>query len=264
MVELPDALARAWFNRGYYGTVSHNVKAVYQKYLGWFDGNPANIEPLPPVESAVRYVDFMGGADAVLQKARQAYDDADYRWVVEVVNHVVFADPDNVDARHLQADALEQLGYQAESGQWRNFYLTGASELRNGIRKAGKTRTASADIVRSLSLDLFFDFLAVRLNGPMAAGVELSLEFSFTDIGQEYLLTVQNGVMRHKEGGQGDSADAKVRLTRDGLIALALQGKPVTMLVNAGMLQVEGDAGKLEQLLSLLDSFEFWFNIVTP
>jgi alkyl sulfatase BDS1-like metallo-beta-lactamase superfamily hydrolase len=165
-LELPSELGHAWYNRGYYGTVSHNSRAVYQKYLGFFDGNPANMHPLPPEESGKKYVEFMGGADELLRKALEAYDNNEYRWVAEVVNHLVFADPDNAEARALQASALEQLGYQAESGQWRNFYLTGAMELRNGLPGTGALQTASPDMIKALSLDSLFDYLAVKLNGP--------------------------------------------------------------------------------------------------
>ena len=180
MIELPESLARSWFNRGYYGSVNHNVKAVYQKYLGWFDGNPANIHPLPTALTAEKYVEYMGGSEVVLEKARVAFADHDYRWVVEVVNHVVFADPGNKAARTLQADALEQLGYQSESGQWRNFYLSGAAELRNGIFAAGTPRTVSRDLISALSPDMLFDYMAVKLNGPEAADGDLVLNFKFT------------------------------------------------------------------------------------
>jgi alkyl sulfatase BDS1-like metallo-beta-lactamase superfamily hydrolase len=141
--ELPEGLANFWANRGYYGSVYHDVAATYVLYLGWFDGNPATLHELPPVEASVNYVGFMGGADAVLEKAQASFDKGDYRWVAQVVNHVVFADPDNQDAKNLQADALEQLGYQAESGPWRNFYLTGAQELRTGWRNC-RPRTPPA------------------------------------------------------------------------------------------------------------------------
>jgi len=263
-IALPPELANVWYNRGYYGTVSHNVRAVYQKYLGFFDGNPASLHKLPPVASAQKYVEFMGGADALLEKAQLAYDDAEYRWVAEVVNHLVFADPDNRQARELQASALEQLGYQAESGQWRNFYLTGASELRNGVITAGTTRTASPDMLNALSLDSFFDFLAVKLNGPKAAGKKLTLNFRFTDTGDEYLVTLVNGVLHRDAGAQNANADVTVTLTRAGLAAMAMLGRPVATLLDNAVIQANGDVEALEDLVSLLDNFEFWFDIVTP
>lgn len=264
MIELPESLASAWFNRGYYGTVNHNVKAVYQKYLGWFDGNPANMHPLPPVERATKYVDYMGGAAAVLEKARQAYENHDYRWVVEVVNHVIFANPDNADARSLQADALEQLGYQAESAQWRNFYLTGAMELRNGVMRGGAPRTIRTDVINALSLDMFFDFLGVKLNGPQAADKYIVLDFSFTDSGDRYRMTVENGVLNYHQGAGSTEATTRISLTRQGLVAFALLGRPPATLVGNGVMAVDGDMAPLEALASLLDRFEFWFDIVTP
>ncbi len=263
-ITLPPELANTWYNRGYYGTVSHNVRAVYQKYLGFFDGNPANLHKLPPAASAQKYVEFMGGADALLEKAQLAYDDAEYRWVAEVVNHLVFTDPDNRKARELQASALEQLGYQAESGQWRNFYLTGASELRNGVITAGTARTASPDMLNALSLDSFFDFLAVKLNGPRAAGKDLTLNFRFTDTGDEYLVTLVNGVLHRDAGAQSANADVTVTLTRAGLAAMAMRGRPVATLLDNAVIHADGDVAALEELVSLLDNFEFWFDIVTP
>ena len=263
-LELPPALGHAWYNRGYYGTVSHNSRAVYQKYLGFFDGNPANMHPLPPEESGKKYVEFMGGADELLRKAHAAYDNSEYRWVAEVVNHLVFADPDNAEARALQASALEQLGYQAESGQWRNFYLTGAMELRNGLPATGALQTASPDMIKALSLDSLFDYLAVKLNGPKAAGQRIAINFRFQDTGDDYLVTLANGVLHHAADPQVESADATVTLSRGGLVAMALLGQPVSALVDSGAVAVEGDVAALENLFGLLDNFDFWFNIVTP
>jgi alkyl sulfatase BDS1-like metallo-beta-lactamase superfamily hydrolase len=243
MMEIPDTLARTWFTRGYYGSVNHNVKAVYQKYLGWFDGNPANIHPLPTTSSAENYVEYMGGPAAVLERARQAFADHDYRWVVEVVNHVVFADRDNAEARFLQADALEQLGYQAESAQWRNFYLTGARELRNGVTQGSAPSTTRSDVINALSLDMLFDFLGVKLNGPKAADRNLVFNFTFTDSGDRYRVTVSNGVLNYLSGAESPDADAAVSLTRQGLIALALLGRAPALLVENGVISVEGRPG---------------------
>ena len=263
-LEFPAQLGDVWYNRGYYGTVSHNSRAVYQKYLGFFDGNPANIQPLPPQESGRRYVDFMGGADVLLGKARDAFDNAEYRWVAEVVNHLIFADPENVEARKLQADALEQLGYQAESGQWRNFYLTGASELRNGVQAGSPARTVRSDIINALTLSKLFDFLAVRLNGPAAAGKHSVVNFEFNDSGERFMVTLNNGVLHHAAGKSAVDADASVKLDREGFLAMSMLGRPVTALISADVISVDGDVEVLNELLGLLDNFEFWFNIVTP
>jgi alkyl sulfatase BDS1-like metallo-beta-lactamase superfamily hydrolase len=262
-LELPPELGMAWYNRGYYGTVSHNSRAVYQKYLGYFDGNPANLHPLPPEESARRYVEFMGGSELLLENARIAFDDGDFRWVAEVVNHLVFADPENTEARQLQADALEQLGYQAESGQWRNFYLTGADELRNGPSLKNTIRTQRADMINALTISELLDFMAVRLNGPNAAGKRSVLKFQFSDLDSSYLVTLANGVLNHKVASDG-ATDVVVRLTRPGFLAMTLAGVPLESLEANGMVEVDGEREALAELLGLLDTFEFWFNIVTP
>ena len=261
--QMPDGLAHVWANRGYYGSVSHNVKATYVLYLGWFDGNPATLHELTPVESSKKYVEFMGGADAVLSKAKESYAKGEYRWVAQVVNHVVFADPDNRAARELQADALEQLGYQAESGPWRNFYLTGAKELREGVKKLPTPNTASPDTVRAMTLEMFFDYLSVRLNREKAAKAKAVLNFDFGEAGK-YVLEMENGVLNHTANRQADDADATVTLSRSTLNKVILQEVKLADAVQSGDVKVVGDRAKLDELLSHLDSFEFWFNIVTP
>jgi alkyl sulfatase BDS1-like metallo-beta-lactamase superfamily hydrolase len=262
--KLPKAIANKFSNRGYYGSVNHNVKATYVLYLGWFTGNPATLNELPPEEGAKHYVEMMGGEDAVLKKAKEYMDKGEFRWVAEVVNHVVFANPSNQAAKNLQADALEQLGYQAESGPWRNFYLTGAQELRDGVRKLPTPDTASPDTVRAMDLDLFFDFLAMRLNGPKADGKRLSLNFDFTDLKQNYSVEMENGVLNHTEGVEGKDADAKVSLTRDTLNKIVLKETTLKDALAKGDIKVDGTQGKLEELVSYMDDFDFWFNIVTP
>lgn len=264
MVELPHGLAHHWALRGYYGSVNHNVRATYVKYLGWFDGNPANLHTLPPEDVAGRYVEFMGGAESVLEKARSAYERGDYRWVAEVVNHVVFADPANQEARRLQADALEQMGYQSESGPWRNFYLTGAKELREGVVELPAPSTASPDSVRAMSLDLFFNYLGVRLNGPNAGDTTLTLNFTFTDTGEQAVLELANGALNHTLGHTAEGADATVTLTRGALDRVIVGEKTLADEIGSGEITVEPDTAPLEKLVSLLDTFEFWFPIVEP
>lgn len=264
MIDLPDAIARHFSNRGYYGSVNHDVKATYVLYLGWFIGNPATLHVLPPVEASKRYVEMMGGTDALLQKARSYYDRGDYRWVAEVVNHAVFAEPDNQAARNLQADALEQLGYQAESGPWRNFYLTGARELRDGIAKLPAPDTASPDTVRAMSPELFFDFLAMRLNPAEAAGKRVVLNISFPDTKQQYALEMVNGVLNHTAGRQQPDADATLTLPRETLNQVVLRQTTLADAVSAGDAKVTGNQDKLNDLLGSLDTFDLWFNIVTP
>ncbi|ASP77038.1 alkyl/aryl-sulfatase [Sinorhizobium meliloti] len=262
--KLPDSLAKFWANRGYYGSVYHDVAATYVLYLGWFDGNPSTLHELPPAEASKKYVEFMGGADAVLEKARKSYEQGEYRWVAQVANHVVFADPNNQDAKNLTADALEQLGYQAESGPWRNFYLTGAKELRDGVTELPTPNTASPDTVRAMSLDLFFDYLGVRLNSEKAGDTKLTLNFDFGEEDGKYLLQLENGVLNNTAGQQADNADATITLTRDSLNGIVLGETTLEKAIADGSIKVTGDNAKLGQLVSMLDNFEFWFNIVTP
>jgi len=264
MVELPPNLARVWSSRGYYGSVSHNVKAVYQRYLGWFDGNPANLHPLPPTEASRRYVEFMGGSEAVLEKARLDYDQGDYRWVAEVVNHVVFAEPENAAARELQAAALEQLGYQAESAPWRNFYLTGAAELRHGVRRGPAPNTRSPDLLRALDTGEIFDFLAIRLNGPRAQDVTLAINWEFVDSDERYALVLRNSVLNHFAGQTVPEADLDLSLSRETLLKVMTKQTSFEQELASGNVTAQGNPQVLAQLFALLDEFEFWFDIVTP
>jgi alkyl sulfatase BDS1-like metallo-beta-lactamase superfamily hydrolase len=264
LIELPEDLFHAWYNRGYYGSINHNVKAIYQRYLGFFDGNPATLHPLPPEAAGKKYVEFMGGAEALLAKARESFAKGEYRWVAQVVNHLVFADPDNTSARDLQADALEQLGYQAESGPWRNFYLSAAKELRDGVIDLGAPKTSSPDVIKATPLDMFFDLLAVRLNGPQAAGKKIVLNANFTDIDEQYLLVVENGVLNYAKGKQDAEADATLTLSRTALDEVILGEAKLADKLAAGEAQINGNPEKLMEFLSLMDTFEFWFNIVTP
>ena len=263
-VKFPKELEQHWAMRGYYGSIYHNVKATYVKYLGWFDGNPANLHVLPPEEAAKKYVEFMGGEKAVLEKAQKAYDKGEYRWVAEVMNHVVFANPDNQAARNLAADAEEQMGYQAESGPWRNFYLTGAKELREGVKQLPAPNTASPDTVRAMSLDLFFDYLGVRLNGPKAAGKTILLNLVFPDTKDKYVLALENGALNHTPNVQVKDADATVTIPRTVLDNIVLGETSLDKEIESGKVTVQGKKESLSELVALLDKFDFWFNIVTP
>lgn len=264
MVAFPPELASHWAMRGYYGSVNHNVKGIYNKYLGWFDGNPATLHPLPPEEASAKYVAIMGGADAVVAAGKRAFDAGEYRWVAELVRHVVFAQPDHAAGRELLADALEQMGYQAESGPWRNFFLSGALELRQGVQKRQLPSTASPDIVRAMPLDMFFDYLAVRLNGPRAAGKAITINWQFTDSGEQAVLKLSNAALSHSLGRQDDGADATLALTRTVLSDVMLGVTNFEQEIANGAIALTGDAASLVELMSLLDTFEFWFNLVTP
>ncbi|HEX8689054.1 MAG TPA: alkyl sulfatase dimerization domain-containing protein [Solirubrobacterales bacterium] len=262
-IELPPSLAAEWHCREYYGSVSHNVKAIYQRYMGWFDGNPANLWQHPPVEGARRYVEFMGGAEAVLAKARESFEAGDYRWVAEVVNHVVFAEPENAAARELQADALERLGFGAENATWRNFFLMGAKELREGI--AGTpTSPAPPDIVANLSVSQLLDAMAIRLDGPRAWDRRLRIDWFVTDPDEQHALTLRNGVLSHRPGGHGPEAEATLVVERQALNELLLKTADLAKLAESGRLRVEGEAEKLGELLGLLDEPDPGFAIVTP
>jgi alkyl sulfatase BDS1-like metallo-beta-lactamase superfamily hydrolase len=263
---LPTGLGDEFFNRGYYGTLSHNAKAVYQRYLGWFDGNPAHLNPHPPVEVAKRYVAFMGGADAVLKQARASFAEGDYRWVVEVVNHVVFADPDNEPARLLQADALEQLGYQSESGPWRDFYLTGAMELRsNGtILKGVAGNALGSGIVSSMTPELLLDLIGVRLNGPRSADFEIEVELVVVDRGDErWSFGVKNGVL-HARRDARISASVGVISSIAAFADFATGSKSFDELMARDDFEVTGDADGLRALVEKFDVFGFGFEIVLP
>jgi len=260
---LPPTLASEWYTRGYYGTLNHNAKAVYQRYLGWFDGNPANLHKLPPVEAGKRYVDLAGGADTLLQKARAAFEAGEYRWVAEVVNHLVFADPANADARHLQADALEQMGYQAESGPWRGFYLTAAMELRNPRPPATAPRQGAAGQIRALPADKLLDSLSVRLNGPKAGDQDLAFNLVFDDTGEAFRVSVENAVLHHAAGKSAPGAPT-VSLARATLAKLVLAETTLDQALVDADVRIEGDGEVFARFLPLLDRFDFWFEIVTP
>jgi alkyl sulfatase BDS1-like metallo-beta-lactamase superfamily hydrolase len=263
MVRLPAALDKAWPNRGYYGTVKHNTRAVYQRYMGFYDGNPSTLDQLPPEEAAKKYVDYMGGAAAILAKAQTDFAKGEYRWTAEVLKQVVFADPNNKDAKELLADTYEQMGYQAESGPWRSIYLQGAYELRNGVPAAGGLNSASPDTIKAMSPENTFDYLAVRLNGERATGKKLTLNVHFTDIDRPYALFVENGVLNYARSA-APAADATVSLEKTTLDRIQLGEITPEQAITSGELKVDGRREALTEFLGLLDKFPFWFNIVTP
>nr|WP_256385828.1 alkyl sulfatase dimerization domain-containing protein [Jatrophihabitans sp. GAS493] len=259
---LPPALENAWSTRGYYGSVSHNVKAIYQRYLGWFDGNPAHLWEHTPVEKARRYVKLGGGADAVVENGQAAYDDGDYRWAAEVLSHVVFAQPEHAEARELLANTLEQLGYGSENGTWRNFYLCGAYELRNG-QFGTPTVTASPDMVAQLSPEMLFDAIAVQINGPTAWEEKLTIDVVLTDAEKRYRLRLANGTLTYSSAQQTSAADLTLTTTLRSLPALALGAPSSERLTSAGI-QIHGDDTVLARLTAVLDPGDPDFAIVTP
>lgn len=263
--QVPPELANEWYNRGYHGSVSHNVRAVVNKYLGYYDGNPATLNPMAPEDSAKKYVEFMGGADHLLQLAKQSYDKGEYRWVVEVVNKLVFADPSNQAARALQADALEQLGYQSENAGWRNSYLVAAQELRNGVpRDQPSLRVTSSDALAAMDTGLLFDYLGVRLNAQKAEGEDLSINLVLPDVKEQYLLELKNSHLNNIKGVQNENAGQTVTIDRADLNRLLLKEVSPVRLVFEGKLKSSGNPLLLAKLFGMLDDFDFWFDIVTP
>ncbi|WP_321789615.1 alkyl/aryl-sulfatase [Paraburkholderia sp. J94] len=264
MVKLPPSLDKEWYNHGYYGTVVHDAKAVYQRYMGWYSGNPADLHPLPPVDTAKRTMEFMGGVPAVTKKARDAYAKGDYRWVAQVMNLAVYAEPDNQEAKNLEADALEQLGYQSEAGPWRDVYLMGAYELRNGIPKVPAVQTASPDTIRAMSPEMALEFLSMHIDGDKADGKTISVNWVFPDIHKQYAVRLENSVLVYSEGKQIQNADVTLSLPKSSLDNIMLHQTNLDKEVQAGRAKVDGDRGKITELLSLTDSFNPLFPIVTP
>ena len=260
MIALPAALEKNWYTRQYYGTVSHNAKAVYQKYMGWYDANPVHLAALPPAESAKKFVEYFGDVDAVLAKAAKDFEAGAYQWVAEVTNLVVFADPGNRAARLLCADALEQLGFQAESGPWRNAYLTGAKELRDGVDADPKYRTTgSSDIQRAMTPSMMLDYLGILLDANAAENLNLTVNLAFTDE-DPYLLTVRSGVVLYERGTQAADADATIAMPRLGMFAILNRDADA----QAASIAVEGDQDVVAKLTEHLTAFDFFFNIVEP
>ncbi|AVT75127.1 alkyl sulfatase [Rhodopseudomonas palustris] len=263
-IRLPKSLDGAWHARGYYGHIRHNVKAIYQKYLGWYDANPANLDPLPPVDAGKKYVEYMGGADALLAKARADFERGEFRFVAQVLSHLVFADPDNQDGRLLLADTFEQLGYQSESSTWRNAYLFGAQELRHGMPKMPTRPGMPRETLSALKTSQIWDVLGVRLNGPKAEGKTIVLNWQFTDTGETCVLTLENCALTYVAGTQSAAADAGFVLPRSLLDEVIAKQTSFPEAVIAGKIKVSGNPMKLAELMGLMDEFPRMFEIVEP
>lgn len=258
MLTLPEKLEKVWYTRPYYGTLAHNAKAVYQKYLGWYDANPVNLNPLPPSDTAKKLVEYLGSTDAVLRKARKDFEKGDYQWVAQITKELVFADPSNQKARNLCADALEQLGYQAESGAWRNAYLMGAAELRKG-NLSGLARTANGlgTAMKEMTVDMLLDYIAILTDANAAQNDDVTLNLIVTDVNEKFYVTRKNGILLSYSGENRPDAQATVTCKRLQLLAL-MQGQ------QAGQVQVSGDATALKRLLAYASKFEKTFNVIEP
>ncbi|MGP1943368.1 alkyl/aryl-sulfatase [Citrobacter freundii] len=262
MIQLPPTLANNWASRGYYGSVSHDARAVYNFYLGYFDGNPANLDPYGQTDMGKRYVKALGGAKQTIELAQEAYDKGDYRWTSELLKHVISAEPDNQAAKNLQANAFEQLGYQAESATWRGFYLTGAKELREGVRKFTHGTTNSPDTINGMSVEMLLDYMAVRLDSEKASGKHISLNFNL-DKGENLNLPLNNSVLNHRQTLQPD-ADTSFYISRTDLHDVLTGQVKMSDLVHAKKVKVIGKAAKLDEVIAMLDQFDLWVNVVTP
>jgi alkyl sulfatase BDS1-like metallo-beta-lactamase superfamily hydrolase len=260
---LPKSLQSHYWNRGYYGTLKHNVKAVYQMYFGWYDANPANLDPLPRQEGAEQYVKYMGGSSAILEKAKLSFSKGEYRWLAEVLNHLVSAEPGNIEAKALLARSYDQLGYRAESSAWRNVYLTAAYELRHGAPEHGLDIAAASSLLEQTSGAQFMQMLQVALNGPKAEGVDLRLNITFSDLQENYVLNLENAVLHARQTPLDSTASVTLTLTRPLLVKILTKQVGFKEMLTSPDLQVSGSMLDLVRFFSLLDTPGEVFPIVT-
>jgi alkyl sulfatase BDS1-like metallo-beta-lactamase superfamily hydrolase len=268
MIELPKEMASQWANRDYYGSISHNAKAQYQLYYGWFDGNPANLNPLPTVEESERYVRYMGGAQKVIGLAREDFENRNYRWVATVLNKVVFADPSNQEARNLLADTYTKLGYATENAPWRNFYLTGASELRNGINTSlmsDNKLSNSPDIITNMPLETFYNYLAVRLDADKAKGKQYSFNLIFPDIDTEMSVYLEHQILYNRMGILAENPTATITMNKSIFNKIITQQTTGMKMALAGNIKMEGDRQAYQDFQTLVsEPFNLLFNIIEP
>jgi alkyl sulfatase BDS1-like metallo-beta-lactamase superfamily hydrolase len=262
---IPPGLENDWSTRGYYGTLAQDSRAVYQRYIGWYDGNPATLNPLPRVEAARKYVEYMGGAEAVLSRARRDFDAGNYRWVAEVMERVVFADPANTDARRLAADAFEQLAYLAEAAPWRNAYLLAAQELRASGRGPGRSVPGiSADVLHAMSIPQVFDYLGTRIDGPRAGPTRIVINWRFSDTGESLASTLSHGALTWVSGKADPHPAMTVTTTRATLEAVILGQRTLSDALQRQEVATDRDAKPLIDLWGLLVDFPANFSMVTP
>jgi alkyl sulfatase BDS1-like metallo-beta-lactamase superfamily hydrolase len=264
MIKFPKSLETYLPSRGYYGDLRHNVKAVYQFYMGFYDGNPANLNPLPPEESAKRYLELVGGADKAIAAAQVAFDKGDYRWAAELLNHVVFAQPDNRSAIDLLARTYDQMGYMAEAATWRNSYLTAAAELRNGPPKKGIDRSYLIDMLSQTPIERFLDAMAAGLNGPDAEDKDLKINLVISDTKESFVLWIENAVLHHKKAAPAADANATLTLTKELFIKMMAGTAGVKDTLLSDDLKIAGSRIDLIRFFILFDKSPGTFAIVTP
>lgn len=263
-INVPDSLQHEWYNRGYHGSYKHNAQGIMNKYLGYFDMNPANLDRLSPADSAPKYVAAMGGEKQVMTLAQEAHDKGEYRWGAELLNKLVFAQPNYIPAKRLLANIYEQMGYQAESAGWRNTYLTGAKELRDGVLPTSNITRPGPSFLQAMDTGLLFDYLAVKVNAKRAESDAFKINFTFTDEGREYLVELSNATLTNIEGVTVQDADLRLTISRENWTLVILKQVALSDLLASGKASFAGDIRILNQLFSLMDEFPFWFNIVTP
>jgi alkyl sulfatase BDS1-like metallo-beta-lactamase superfamily hydrolase len=263
-VKLPASLENYFAARGYYGDLRHNVKAVYQMYLGAYDGNPANLNPLAPQDSAKRYMDAMGGIDKAVALAQTAFDKGDYRWSAELLNHAVFADATHTGAKTLLARTYEQMGYASESALWRNSYLTGAAELRNGPPAKGITKADLLDVLAQTPIERFLEAMAASLDGPAAEGKDLKINLVLTDTKESFVLWLENAVLHFRSAPADGSANATLTLTKAIFVKMIAGTAGVKDTLLSDDLKVGGSTVDLVRFFSLIDKAAGTFPIVTP
>lgn len=262
-LQLPDSLQSYLNNRGYYGTLSHNIKAVYQFYLGWFDAHPSNLDSLPPVDAAKRYVELAGGMDKIIAAAQKAFDAGEFRWSAELLKHAVYAEPKNKTASELLARSFEQMGYMAESAPWRNFYLSGALELRQGPPDKGLSREKMLDMLQHTPIERFLEAMAASLNGKKAAGLNLKINLIFSDLGESYVLQIENAVLHFRQAPEAPDANASLTLTKAFFLRMMTGSAGAKDLLLSDQTRIEGSRIDLGRFFSLLDQAPGNFPLVT-
>ncbi len=263
IVQMPKALDEHLSVRGYYGTVRHNVKAVYQNYMGWFDAHPSNLDPLPALQASERYVSLMGGTDKVIQAAKDALAKGEHRWAAELLKHVVYVSPGNTDAKNMLAETFDHLGFASESSAWRNFYLTGALELREGPPEKGMSRESLLEMLNQTPIERFLEAMAASLNATKAEGKKLKINLVFSDTKQTYVLRIDNSVMHHAQKSPEKDANATLTLTQPFFLKMVLGQAGGKDLLLSDQTKIDGSTLDLATFFSLLEKAPGNFSIVT-